>query len=70
MFPAPVTRSRKLPVLKECCEYTLPADALPEPPSFVALVALPRLFGFGLGLGLFFLLTPKLKNLNFFHKKN
>lgn len=65
--PSGLTRSRKFPVLKECCEFTLP-------PSFALfpLPTLPRRRGLGLGLGLFFLLVPppKLKNLKIYRVKN
>ena len=59
--PSGLTRSRRLPVLNECCEYTLPDPSLSFGP---VLSALPRLLGLGLGFGLFFFVPPKLKNLS------
>ena len=64
--PSGLTRSRRLPVLNECCEYTLPDPSLSFGP---VLSALPRLLGLGLGFGLFFFVPPKLKNLSIWNTR-
>ena len=59
-LPPGSTRSRRLPVLKECCDM---ADIM-RLSVWNSLLALPRRLGLGLGLGLrFFTTFAKLKNL-------
>ena len=61
---SPRSSSCRLPVLNECCDS---ACACASPAVLLVAVmsslTLPRRLGLGLGFGDFFLITPKLKNL-------